>query len=128
MKKNKKAQSIKYFQRMSEPIGIFTKTQLGDLRRHPIGSSSLLEHTGPTRDEFNIVEGTLALVAHVLGAGVGARLVVPDGLGTLDQSGVNQTAAALGTQYILVDLLQIPTGMGFLEEECQDLSLSLIHI
>lgn len=121
--KEKENAIVQYFQQISEPITYSRKPdEVGDLYRHPMGSSSLLENTGPARDEFDIVEGTLALVAHVLGAWVDSWLVVPDGLGTLDQSGVNQAAAALGAQDILVDLLQIPAGVGLLEEECQDLS------
>ena len=76
----------------------------------------MLQNTGPAGDELDVVENTLASVAHVLGAGVHAGLPVPDVGSALDQSRVHQAAAALRVQHVLADLLQIPAVVGFLDE------------
>src|SRR4051812_15333669 len=87
----------------------------------PVGSGCLLQHTRPARDELHVVESALALVAHVLSGCVNVGLEIPEGWSSLDQGRVDESAATLRAQDILADLLQIPTVVGFFDEERQDL-------
>lgn len=94
---------------------------LGDLGTNgldsdALGLGSLGEDARPSRNEFDVVEDTLALVADVLGACIHARLPVPAVLSTLDQGRVDQTATALRGQDILTDFLEVPAVVGFLDE------------
>lgn len=86
-----------------------------------VGLGGLGEDAGPARDELDVIEDALALVAHVLSACIHARLPVPALLSTLDQSRVDQTATALRVQDILTDLLEVPAVVSFFDEPGEQL-------
>ena len=83
--------------------------------------SSLLQHTRPSRDQLHVIQGTLALVADISRAGIDAGLVVPDRGRPLEKGGVDQTTTALRAEDVFMNARQIPPGVGFFAEVCQQL-------
>lgn len=87
-----------------------------------LDASGLFQQSRPTRNDFDVVQNTLALVSDILLARVDTRFPVPEGDVPLDQSRVDQTASALRHQSLLVDTLEVPARTHLVNEVSQQRS------